>query len=140
MQKTKYLIIIGTILILIFATGGYYIWCTNNPNIYIKIGEGSSGKEGIKVQTPHIAIVDRHGIAPAKSIENNLDQIVKSHEDICEYLRDNFLTADIKLDIEIKSNETILKYHGIAKKMGGIEEEYKKEVIYDFVLNGDVKK
>lgn len=45
--------------------------------------------------------------------------------------------SDIKLDIKVKNNKTILNYSGSATTLNGESIDYKKEIVCNYVLNDD---
>lgn len=136
----KYLIMLGIIMIFICGIGGYYVWCSYHPIVDIQISYGGTGKEGIKIQAPHIAI-SGNGIAePSASVELKLNNIVMQHEAFCKYIGDNYETSDIKLDMETKDNQTTLKYYGTATTNNGEVADIDKNFEMGFVLDANIIK
>ncbi|WP_455684297.1 hypothetical protein [Thomasclavelia sp.] len=132
----KYIKVLIIILILAGTISGYCIWCSYNPIIYIQINVAGRGEE-LKVEMPNIAYAERHKIEIAKSVKNNLDYFNVKSENILQDVLNNYLTSDIKLDIKVKNNQTILNYSGSATNLNGENVDYRKEVICDYVLNDD---
>lgn len=136
----KYLIMLGIVVIFICGIGGYYVWCSYHPIVDIQISYGGTGKEGIKIQAPHIAI-SGNGIAdPAASVELKLNSIVMQHEAFMKYIRDTYKTSDIQLDMETNDNQTILKYHGTAATDNGEIANIEKNFEMGFVLDANITK
>lgn len=137
--KKKYLIIFSIVFVLLCSLGGYYIWCSYHPDIYIQIGDGPTGKEGINIEAPNIAFTG-HGIAePSSNVELKLQNITLQHEFICEYIKNTYKTADIKLDINVTDAKTILRYYGKATTLQEKTIDFEKEVTFDFVLDANIK-
>lgn len=138
MKRT--LIILGIIFITAICGISYYIWCAYHPDVYIQINDGATGKEGIKMEAPHIAFTG-HGIAePAAYVELKLNNIAMQHEFMMQYVRDNYKTSDIKLDMKIKEDQTILKYTGTATTLKDEVVDFEKEVILEFSLDANITK
>lgn len=138
--KKKYLMIISLVLVLIFGIGGYYIWSSYHPNIDIQISDGSTGKESIKMQAPHISVVGNGFLALAASVELKLSNIVMQHEQLCQYIKDTYNGANIKLDIEEKDNQTVLKYYGTVATSNNDVVDYHNEIVLDYVLDTNIFK
>ena len=136
--KKKYVIILSMTLIFICGIVGYYTWCAYHPEITIHIKDGGTGKEGIKIEAPHIAIAANGVAEPAASIELKLNNIVMQHEFLCQYVRDTYQTSDIKLDMEVKDNQTILKYYGTATTSNGQSVDFEKEFNCDFGIEANI--
>lgn len=136
--KKKYLFIFIAVFISVCCVGGYYFWCANHPEIRIQIGNGSTGKDTIKIEAPKITI-NRNGIAdPSASEELKVSDIIMQHEFLCQYVRDNYKTSDLKLDVQVKDNQTILKYYGTATKLDGKAEDFEKTIKCDFALDAEI--
>lgn len=136
--KKVYVVICCIVLLLIGGIGGYYIWCSYHPDIYIQISDGPTGKEGIKMEAPNISFAG-HGIAqPASSIELNLQGIVSQHEFFCNYIKDTYKTSDIKLNIKVNDGQTILKYFGSATTLEDEVITIDEEFALDFTLDADI--
>lgn len=132
------LVIFAVIVFMLCSIGGYYFWCAYHPYISIKTSDGPTGKEGIKMEAPHIA-VSPNGIAePSASIELKLSHIVMQHEFFCTYIKDTYETSDIKLDMELQSNDTILKYYGTATTEDGQMHNIDKEFNCGFALDAQI--
>lgn len=52
-----------------------------------------------------------------------------------EYVINNFKTSDIKSDIKMKGNQTLLKYSGTANDLKNEYVDFKREIVLDFVLD-----
>ena len=130
---------VALILAFTCGLGGYYVWCTYHPEVTIKVSEGPTGKENIKIEAPHIAVVPTGIAKPAASIELKLNAIVLQHESFCSYIKDTYATSDIKLDIKIQDNETTLIYSGIATTKDGKSNEIKKEYTCGFGIHANIK-
>ncbi len=132
------LVIFGIIIFMVCSVGGYYFWCSYHPEVIIKISDGPTGKEGIKIEAPHISILPTGIAGPAASIDLKTNHIIMQHEFFCVYIRENYETSDIKLDIEIKDNETTLKYSGTATTKDGKVDNIDKNFDCGFALNANI--
>lgn len=132
------LIIFAVIVFTLCSVVGYYFWCSYHPYISIKTSNGPTGKEGIKIEAPHISIIPTGIAEPSASIELKCNNIIMQHEFFCTYIKDTYETADIKLDIEVKDNKTILIYFGTAITEDGKIHNIEKEFDCGFVLDADI--
>lgn len=132
------LVILGIIAFLGCSIGGYYYWCSYHPEITIKISDGPTGKEGIKMEAPHISIAPTGIAKPSASIELKTTWIIMQHEFFCTYIKDTYETADIKLDIEVRGNEPTLKYSGTATTVDGKIDDIQKEFNSEFALDAKI--
>lgn len=57
------------------------------------------------------------------------------HEYVIKNIGDSYKACDIKLDINIKDKQTILRYYGIAIDRNGKKVDYDNEIVLDFVLD-----
>lgn len=137
--KKKYVILLSFILLLAGGIGGYFVWCSYHPEINIQINAGPTGKEGILIEAPHISIEPIGISKPSSSIELKTNNIIMQHEFFCTYIKDTYETSDIKLDMEEKNNQTILKYHGTVVTLNGEETKFEREIKLDFVLDANIK-
>ena len=136
--KIRNLVIFGVVVFMVCSVETYYFWCSSHPEVTIQISDGPTGKEGIKIEAPHISI-DPTGIAePSASIELKTNSIIMQHEFFCAYIRDTYETSDIKLDIEIQDNETTLKYFGTATTKEGKNDNIEKSFDCGFSLNANI--
>lgn len=135
--KTRNLIIFGVIVFIVCSIGGYYFWCSYHPEVIIQISDGGTGKEGIKIEAPHISIAPTGIADPSASIELKLNSIIMQHEFFCTYIKDMYETSDIKLDIEL-GNETTLKYSGTATTEDGQIHNIEKSFDCGFSLNANI--
>ncbi|MGX8834748.1 hypothetical protein ACWG0P_11100 [Amedibacillus sp. YH-ame6] len=133
------LIIVVVLLISIFCATGYYFWISYHPEISIWISDASSGggKE-FKIKAPQISIGVKHGIEPEDSINSKIKEISTQHEALCKYVVENYKSSDIKLDMEVKNDTTILAYHGTVTTLNGENIDFEKEVKLDFTLDADI--
>lgn len=127
----KNLVIFAAIVFTFCSVVGYYFWCSYHPHISIITSDGPTGKEGIKMEAPHISITPTGIAEPSASIELKCNNIIMQHEFFCTYIKDTYETADIKLDIEVKDNKTILIYFGTAITEDGKSIILKKNLIVD---------
>lgn len=134
----KYLVIFTIVSIISLGIGGYYIWCSHNPDIYISINQTGKGKE-CKIELPHVTYSEKYGIKMAASIEKNLNDFYKKYENILQDVLNNYQTSDIKLNIEVKDKQMILKYSGMATDLEGKVIDYSREVICDYTLGAKIK-
>lgn len=132
----KYIKIYVVILIIACGIGGYYLWCSYNPTVYIQINVAGRGEE-LKVEMPNVAYAERHGIKMSNSIKKNINDFQMQSDNILQDVLNNYIASDIKLDIEVKNKQTILKYAGKATTLNGEIVDYEKEVVCDYVLNDD---
>ena len=102
-----------------FGIRGYYFWCSYHPEITIKISDGPTGKEGIKIEAPHMSVQPTGIAEPSASIELKSHLVIMQHEIFCTYMKDTYETSDIKLDIEVQDDELTLKYSGTATTEDG---------------------
>ena len=117
--KTRNLIIFVLIIFTLFGIRGYYFWCSYHPEITIKISDGPTGKEGIKIEAPHMSVQPTGIAEPSASIELKSHLVIMQHEIFCTYMKDTYETSDIKLDIEVQDDELTLKYSGTATTEDG---------------------
>lgn len=136
--RKRNLIVFGIIVILLCSIGGYYIWSSYHPEVSIKISEGATGKEGIKIEAPHISIAPTGIAAPSATIELKINSIIMQHEFFCTYIKDTYMTSDIKLNIEIQDDETTLKYYGTATTEDGKTHTIEKEFNCGFSLEANI--
>ncbi len=136
--KKMYLVIGSIILLLGISFSGYYFWCANNPDIQIQISAGGTGKEGIKIEAPHISYTGRGIADPAASAELKLSRITMQHEFLCNYIINNYKESDIKLDMIVENNQTILKYYGTVTNQNNETEDFKRDIVLEFGLNADI--
>lgn len=136
--KTRNLVILGIIVFMVCSVGAYYFWCSYHPEVTIQISDGGTGKEGIKIEAPHISIAPTGIADPSASIELKLNSIIMQHEFFCTYIRDTYETSNIKLDIEIQDNETTLKYLGTATTKEGKIDNIEKSFDCGFSLNANI--
>ncbi|MEF9962020.1 MAG: hypothetical protein RR945_03210 [Erysipelotrichaceae bacterium] len=136
MKRT--LVIACAILIAVCSMGGYYVWCSYHPEVTIKISAGPTGKEGIKMEAPHISIAPTGIAEPSASIELKTTWIIQQHEFFCTYIKDTYETADIKLDMEVRGNEPTLKYSGTATTEDGKIDNIQKEFNSEFALDANI--
>lgn len=132
------LIIFAVIVFTLCSVVGYYFWCSYHPYISIKTSDGPTGKEGIKIEAPHISIIPTGIAEPSASIELKRNNIIMQHEFFCTYIKDNYKTSDIKLDMELQRNETILKYFGTATTEDGQIHDIEIEIDCGFALDADI--
>lgn len=133
----KHLVIIGVILLLICGMFGFYVWSSYHPDINIKVSASSAG-ENLSIEAPHIAYANRNGIDIAPSIQLNITNLYMQHELTCMNLKDNYKQSDIKLDMKVKDNKTILNYYGTATDLKDETVDYENEIVLDFVLNAKI--
>ena len=126
------------IVVMIAAGIGYLFWCSYHPYIKIEVREGPTGKEGIRMEAPHIAMSQKGLLHIAASIELHVTMIVMQHEAMCSYVKDNYQTADIKLDMKEEENQTILTYYGTATTFDNETIDFHREIKLDFVLHADI--
>lgn len=136
--KIKNLVIFGIIVFIVCSVGTYYYWCSYHPEVTIQISDGGTGKEGIKIETPHISISPTGIAEPSASIELKTNSIIMQHEFFCAYIRDTYDTSDIKLDIEVQNNETTLKYSGTVTTKDGKIDNIEKNFDCGFPLNANI--
>lgn len=139
MKKYKKLIIaFCMLLVMLCGIGGYYIWCSYHPEINVHVGDGGIGKKGdYKLETPYISYEERYGISAAAAVELNMTDLTMQHENVIKNIGDSYKACDIKLDIKIKDNQTILKYYGTAVDLNGKKVDYENEIVLDFVLDAE---
>ena len=138
MKRT--VMIIAIIFILICSMSGYYVWCKYHPFVQINISYGGTGKEGIKIQAPHIAISPTGIAHPAPEIELRLNNISMQHEFLCHYIRDTYKSSDIQLDMEMKDNHTILNYHGTVTTYNDEVTDYHNKIELEFPIDANIIK
>lgn len=121
---------------MICSFGGYYIWSTYHPYITVQVSASSAG-ENLKIEAPHIVIADR-AYKTADSVYDNLDNVVQQHEEMCQFVRDHYITSDIQLELVVKDNQTILNYSGSATTQQGDTVRVKEKKVCDFELDADI--
>ena len=137
--KKLYLVIFAVILVFACSIGIYHDWCAYHPDVRILIGDGGTGKEGINIQAPHIAIAGRGIAEPAAAIYLKINNVVMKHEFFLIYIKDTYQTSDIELDMGVKDNVTFLKYYGTATTIDGDIVDIEKEIVCDFLLEADIE-
>lgn len=137
--RKSYLLMISFILLSIGGISGYYIWCSNHPNINILVNSVSIGNGDIQIETPNIAF-SKNGIAePNASAKLKMNAITTQHEFFCEYVKKSFKTSAINLDISVKDNQMVFTYSGIVTDVNDQTTNYKNEFVFDFVLDADIQ-
>lgn len=135
----KYLVMIGIVFLLICGIGGYYVWYSYHPEVIIKISDGPTGKEGIKIEAPHISVLPTGIAEPAASIELKANIMIMQHESLCAYIKDNYEESNILLDIELKDNQTILKYHGTVTDSSLKTTDFHRELNCDYGIDAKIE-
>ena len=138
--KKKYFLIFIITFFFVCSVGGYYFWCAYHPKISILIGDSPSGKEFIKMEAPKIAITGNSIAKPAAYVELKVNNIIMQHEFMNQYIATSYKTADIKLDIQVKDKQTILKYYGTVTNLSDETEEFEKVINCDFVLDAKIER
>ncbi len=136
--KKRNLMIFGVIVFIVCSIIGYYFWCSYHPEVTIKISDGGTGKEGIKIEAPHMSIQPTGIAEPSASIELKANIIIMQHEFFCTYIKDTYETSDIKLDIESQDNEITLKYSGTATTKDGKIQNIEKNYDCGFGLDANI--
>lgn len=57
------------------------------------------------------------------------------HEIVCQYVKENYRSCDITLDIDINHHQTILKYGGSAVDLHDKYIVFKKSIVFDFAFD-----
>lgn len=122
---------------IIFGCGVYYIWCSYHPEVSIGIVMGGQG-EHLKVEMPSVTIGVRHGIQTAASEQLKILEFRQAYDRMNEYIIHNYKACDIKLDIKLEDDKTILKYTGTATDLNDVTNHFEQECILDFVLDADI--
>ena len=135
----KHIIMFVIAVIMICGMGGYYIWCSNHPVFNIGIGEGGRGDD-YKFEMPYATIEERHGIQMSASAQLKIRELINEHELMFQYVLDYYKTADIKLDMEVKKDQTILTYTGTATNEKGETEAFEKELVLEFGIDAKITK
>lgn len=135
MKKTVMIIIF--VLVVSFSVGGYTVWCSYHPDIEIQISESTAG-ENLNIEAPHVAIAERFGMKIASSVQLHITDFVSQHEFICQYVRENYKSSDIKLDVTVNNDQTILNYSGTVISFNEKESDFDKEVVCDYVLDANI--
>lgn len=137
--KKKYAIMIGFVLILLCGFIGYYFWCAAHPMITITTKAAGTHKEGINMEAPQISL-SPNGIAePLAEIELKLNNIMMQHEFLMSYICNTYHSADIKLDMKIEKNKTILYYHGMVASESGKQEKYENTLELDYAIDAEIQ-
>lgn len=132
----KILCCLGVITSLACGMGGYYLWCSNHPIVDISILQYPL-KENIKVGTPSMVYTYRlPGEFPSSDLK--IFRLSEQSENLNRYFKNNYKTADIKLEMEEKDGKTFLRYAGPATTLDGEMIEFEKEIILDFALDADI--
>lgn len=133
----KNVIIIIFAIIVALSIGGYTVWCSYHPDIEIQIGKSTAG-ENLNIEAPHVAVAERFGIKTASSVQLYITDLVMQHEFICQYVQENYKSADIKLSITVENNQTFLNYSGIVISFEDKQLDFNEEIICDYVLNAKI--
>lgn len=128
------------VIIVMCGIGGYSIWCAYHPEIHILVSEGATGKEGNKMEAPHIAVAGRGGMEPVDSISLEIDNVIRQHENFCQYIKDTYQNADIQLDIDTKQGQMLLHYYGTVTTEDGVPMHFEKDFSCDFSAQFDLQK
>lgn len=136
--RKSYVIMFLAAIVMICSAGGYYIWCSYHPDIHIQISDGGTGKDGIKIEAPHITYTRRGFADPAAAVELKIQDIVMKHEVLCQYVNTTYNASDIKLDMIVEDDQTVLNYHGKATTLNDEAVDFKQEIICDYVLDTDI--
>lgn len=139
MKRNSFKILVCICVALLLIIGFAYYWVKNHPTIDITINQGSAGEQ-LAIETPNIAISGKFGIETSAEIELKILNIVDQHEFVCYDLRENYKSSDIKLNIEKKDKQLILKYSGRAVNKDGKTVEYQNEIPCDMNINVNIKK
>lgn len=137
--RMKYLIICSIALAIVCSIIGYYTWCLYHPDIDIQISESTAG-ENLKIEAPHVSYGTKYASKPAASVDLKLLHIWIQHESMCRFLKDNYKESDIKLDMEVKDNQTILRYYGTATTMNGESNDFEREINLEFEIDANIHK
>lgn len=74
----------------------------------------------------------------ASSVQLHITDFVLQHEFICQYVRENYKSSDIKLNVTVHNNQTILNYSGTVISFDEKESDFDKEVVCDYVLDANI--
>lgn len=136
--KKSYLFIVGILVVMICSIGGYYVWCAYHPVINIRISEGSSIAENLKLDTPAISIAGKWYADPASAIMHDVNDLIMQHENVIQQVKDGYKESNISLDIKEVNGKTVLNYNGTAITNDNKKVEYHKEIILDFSLDATI--
>ena len=136
--KKKYLLALFVVFILVACSATYYFWCANHPKIVIQVGSSSSGKEGITIEAPKIAIGARGIAEPSATVELKVNNIIMQHEFMLQTIQDNYKSGDIRLDMKIKDGYPILKYYGTVINLNDEKEKFESIIQCDFTLDAEI--
>ncbi|MEG1474895.1 MAG: hypothetical protein RSC10_03990 [Longicatena sp.] len=131
-----HILLFGIILAVVCSAGVYYVWCSYHPEIHIEVAEGGSGEN--KIETPSVTVGYRTGIKTAKSVELDILNFWIQYNHMNEYVYDNYKKSDIKLNIEVKNNKTVLKYSGTATTLNDEVIDFDREIVCELVLDADI--
>lgn len=136
--KKIHAIMIGIVLMIACGSCIFYVWCVYHPIINIKVSDGPTGKQNIKIEAPSIAMGSRYVPKIAASVNLNVQTLVTQHESICRYVGDTYKASNIKLELKEENNTTILTYHGTVVTMEDKVEKYENEIVLNFALHADI--
>lgn len=137
--KTKHLFILLLVVVLSIIAISIHIWCSYHPEIQILISEGPTERDDIQIEAPHIAYSNKGFAKPNESIVLKVNDMTMQHEVLCDYVEDNYKTADIQLEIKTENDQMILSYVGTATNMDGEVVPFEKNIICDYVLDANIQ-
>lgn len=133
----KMLCCIGLIAVLACGKVMYYVWCSSHPDVRILI-QKHTFKETIGVEDMAISFGTRiEDTSPVLYL--NLYRLGEESQGMFRHIKNNYKAADIKLEIEEKGGQTILRYTGPATTLEDELIEFEKEVVLDFSYDAKVK-
>lgn len=135
-KSTIYFILL--FLLLLIGITGWVFYFAYHPIINILVCDSTAG-DNLKVEAPHIAYADNHGIPMASSIELNINDLTMQHEFMCKNIKDNYSECDIKLKLIEKDSKTILKYYGNGISLNGDRKEFNEQITVDYILKANIK-
>lgn len=140
MTKKKVALMIALLGIIVVCTiGGYSVWGAYHPEIHILVSEGATGKEGIRMEAPHIAIAGRGRMEPVRSISKEIDNVSRQHENLSQFIKDTYQSADIHLDIDTKQGQMLLHYYGTVTSEDEVPMHFEKDLLCDFSAGYDLQ-
>lgn len=139
----KKAIIAAVILIVIGSVASFFVYSYFNPKIEILVG-GTVEKKDWYFESVVFAKKEKFGMPiPDKTMEHYKDftsEVIKLTAEVEKDLIENYAQDfKVKAYYEEKDGKTIFSYAGTATTKDGEPVEYKKELVFDYIISKDTK-
>lgn len=141
-MKRRFLIL-GAIILLIVAVGGYWVYWSFHPHMMFHRTEAISSNrfEGeYHYETIMVSFANHRNIPLAKSVDTNLKEFADWNNRVITDLNQYIAPYNIKVSGEVADGKTTLRYAGYVTTQEGKTIDYKEEMTFDFayVSNEDL--